>query len=547
MSAKKIVVIVLSSALALILGFCTFWVINNYDAIEYAMSGSALYTKTDLEKAYEDGYNSAGFDVKDLNDQIADLRNKLETKTAEYNKAKANYEEYLKKFNDLATLSEKEKAELYATISALNSEITGLEKDIVNLETTLETYKEFQAQLEAENKVIATFEYDGAVILLQNYEKGAKLQDVVVPENTDEITFNGWTVNGQAVNISDYTINESTTFVADLSYHYTVNFMVDDTLYNSQTTSNGAITLPENPTKSGCTFKGWSLDGETIIDVQLSDITSSMNYIAVFEFLEKYNALELIEQDVVYDASNVFNYKGNTYYSSSSGQYIYDKNSMSWTLLNWKTPGYMYGYSMWTDGKNLYGCCDEKSYFLDDEASTWEFKNFDHEGIVLLYEAKYPDGRNIWTDGNNIYLDVSLYSYFGYFEYASFILDVENSKWKSMDWGENQAFSVYGNKLQVGDMLYCFYDKIIAFFDKESCTWVELSSNSNLASGTVWTDGENIYSSYGDKHYVLNKSTFDWNEKTWDGLEKFYASDVWTDGENYYMSDDGKTYKFVLK
>ncbi len=331
MSAKKIVVIVLSSALALILGFCTFWVINNYDAIEYAMSGSALYTKADLEKAYEDGYNSAGFDVKDLNDQIADLRNKLDTKTAEYNKVKADYEKYLKKYNELVVSSEQEKAELNAIIHGLNSEITELEKDIANLETTLETFKEFQAQLEAENKVIATFEYDGAVISMQSYEKGAKLQDVIVPDNTDEITFNGWTVNGQAVDISDYTINESTTFVADLTYHY----------------------------------------------------------------LEKYNALELINYNDVIDTGACLWTDGVDIYYSRGIQYVLNKETSTWVEKTWGGLYPSHGYYVWTDGENVYCSDDEKQYILDKATSTWEAKTW--IGNNNLY------GHCVWTDGENYY------------------------------------------------------------------------------------------------------------------------------------------------
>ncbi len=530
MSAKKIVVIVLSSTLALILGFCTFWVVNNYDAIEYAMSGSALYTKTDLEKAYEDGYNSAGFDVKDLNDQIKDLRNKLETKTAEYNKAKANYEEYLKKFNDLATLSEKEKAELNTTIYALNSEIVELKKDIVNLETTLETYKEFQTQLEAENKVIATFKYDGEVISMQSYEKGAKLQDVIVPENTGEITFNGWTVNGQAVDISDYTINESTTFVADLSYHYTVNFMVDDTLYNSQTTSNGAITLPENPTKSGCTFKGWSLDGETIIDVQLSDITSSINYVAVFEFLS-FNTFELInENDVVLYGGDVWTDGENIYYSCGTRQYELNKETFTWIEKVWDIE--LAGRSIWTDGENIYYSSGTYQYELNKETNTWEQKSWNGFSKIT--------GTCVWTDGENIY-----YSY-GTRQYE---LNKETDTWESKKWLGYSSFD--GSNIWTdGENFYYSsgYNTYQYELNKETDTWEQKSWNgfSDLSS-SIWTDGENIYYSYGTYQYELNKETDTWEQKSWNGLNDFFASGIWTDGENVYYSDDGKTYKLTTK
>ena len=45
MSAKKVIGIIVSSVLVLVLGFCITWTVINFDAIKYAMSGTALYTK----------------------------------------------------------------------------------------------------------------------------------------------------------------------------------------------------------------------------------------------------------------------------------------------------------------------------------------------------------------------------------------------------------------------------------------------------------------------------------------------------------------------
>ena len=52
----------------------------------------------------------------------------------------------------------------------------------------------------------------------------------------------------------------------------------------------------------------------------------------------------------------------------------------------------------------------------------------------------------------------------------------------------------------------------------------------------VWTDGENIYYSYGNFQYQLDKSTSTWNQKTWNGLRSFNGSSIWTDGTSVYSS-----------
>ena len=403
MSAKKIVIIVLSSALALLLGFCTFWVINNYDAIEHAMSGSALYTNADLEKAYEDGYNSAGYDVQDLNDQIADLRNKLETKTAEFNQAKANYNEYLKKYNDLATLSEEEKAELNATINALNDEIADLENDIANLNTTLDSYIEFKEQVEAENIAVATFEYDSAVILVQSYEKGAKLENVVIPEDTDEITFNGWTVNGQAVDISDYTINESTTFVADLSFHYycTINFYVDNVLYNSQRVLVGStLSLPENPAKDNYNFLGWSFDELNIVEVDLDNISESKDYYAVFSLL---NNFTLTTYEDIKSYPSVYTCGNGVYAgisdSSSSGTFYYSSDGVNWSQK--KYSDYESKWSCIVFANNMFVALTDhytnNYYAYSFDGINWSFGKFS-QSVSQFTSISY---------GNNLFVAVS--------------------------------------------------------------------------------------------------------------------------------------------
>ena len=78
------------------------------------------------------------------------------------------------------------------------------------------------------------------------------------------------------------------------------------------------------------------------------------------------------------------------------------------------------------------------------------------------------------------------------------------------------------------------------FFDK---TWAGLGSTP-LYGHHIWTDGENIYYSYGASQYVLNKLTSTWVAKTWTGLTDFYGENIWTDGNNIYYNAGTK--RFVL-
>lgn len=66
----------------------------------------------------------------------------------------------------------------------------------------------------------------------------------------------------------------------------------------------------------------------------------------------------------------------------------------------------------------------------------------------------------------------------------------------------------------------------------------------------VWTDGTNIYHSYGGSSgsYVLNKTTGRWLKKSWSG--SYYPNNgqyVWTDGENtYYSNNSSSTYLHTM-
>jgi len=72
-------------------------------------------------------------------------------------------------------------------------------------------------------------------------------------------------------------------------------------------------------------------------------------------------------------------------------------------------------------------------------------------------------------------------------------------------------------------------------------TWTGLTY---FAGSSVWTDGTDIYYSYGNSQYVLDKSTSTWIAKTWTGLTYFEGVYIWTDGTDVYYSYN--TTQYVL-
>ncbi len=117
--------------------------------------------------------------------------------------------------------------------------------------------------------------------------------DVVTPDNTDYKEFKGWSLDKETImDVSTTPITETTTYYAIIEYSHDVKFMVDSTLYENQIIkTNNYPTLPQAPTKAGFEFDGWSIDGNTIIDVTTIEITNTTEFKAVFTqlFTVKFN------------------------------------------------------------------------------------------------------------------------------------------------------------------------------------------------------------------------------------------------------------------
>ena len=161
-------------------------------------------------------------------------------------------------------------------INALNNKIAELQKSITYYETYI-------SQLESNEQVVATFEFDGSVYNIQIVNKGSKLA-VATPTSTTYKIFNGWTVNGQTIDLNTYTISANTKIIADITYKYDLKFKVGDEVISSQIiTKNNCATLPTNPTKDGYEFDGWSLNGVDVIsDISSKQVTENTTYIAIF-------------------------------------------------------------------------------------------------------------------------------------------------------------------------------------------------------------------------------------------------------------------------
>lgn len=390
MNTKKVLTITFSAIFILLFAFVLTWGIINFNKLKEGINGTELYTKDDINSAYNDGYNTALLNKKEYEELINSYRDTISLQTEEISKLSSDitiltnsnkgYESQIKilentissdkktianlnttinsnqeTINDLnSNIAEKvsrinqlekeiidlEKSnenkdfeilnkqneinsirneinslnaivtELnsvnesnFATISALNSRVETLNARIVELSAEIENnkvnvndlnaqieqlqksvsvYEGYIESLENETQVVVTFEFDNSVYNVQLVNKGSCIS-VVNPTSTDFIIFNNWTVEGEIVDLSTYVVNESTIFVADVTYKHLVEFKDDENVLNSQIVENGHfVSVPEIPVKEGYQFIGWSLDGVSIIDLSSYSITTDTTFIPVY-------------------------------------------------------------------------------------------------------------------------------------------------------------------------------------------------------------------------------------------------------------------------
>ena len=144
----------------------------------------------------------------------------------------------------------------------------------------------------------------------------------------------------------------------------------------------------------------------------------------------------------------------NIYYSSSSSQYVLDKENSSWTAKTWTNLTNLNGRYIWTDGKDIYYSNSSSQYVLDKTTSTWSTRTW--AGLTNF------SGEYIWTDGDNIYYSGATSQYV--------LLPNTNRFVLSSIMGASSTSYAYGNG--------------------------------------VWTDGENIYLSQYQTSLILETTEY---------------------------------------
>ena len=510
---KKWLIAVFSIVLVAGIAIGTVWLVNNWDALT---SDTTLYTQKDIDDAYEQGLNDAGYEViLQYQEQIAIIQGQLEESQIKV----GNLTDSLNQALEQNKIDAEAIAGYLDDITELNNTITDLNKQIKLYQELLEAY-ENSGKFEVIFYLVENGEqtpYDAQVV-----EPNGYLSAVVEPEGD----FEGWslTIGGELIDdLTEIQITEDTNIYG--TFYQTVTFMVNDEEYSTQQVGyNKYATEPEEPTKYY--IESWTLNGENIT---LSEypITQDITFIANLTYpLTTLN--QFISENQGVSGSSIWTDGENFYYSIDNIQYKLNSKTLIWESKVWNVDN-INGSYVWTDNDKVYYSNGEEQYILNKETSTWEIK--------VWYGLTDFNGDNVWTDDEEVY-----YSYFG----DNYILNKETSTWEEKIW--NGFTDLYTPCIwRDGDSVYYSNGESHYKLNKETSTWEEKNWNgiTLLYGNEIWTDGRYVYYSNFDEQYILNRETDTWEEKVWYGFSDFNGSRIWTDGENFYYSEGINQYIIV--
>jgi len=362
---KQILIWTVSIILFAGVAFCTIWTIVNFDKVKQATSGTNIYDSTDLDNAYRDGYDNALGDkseytalidsyrdtITNLNDQIGMFNMQITSLTttnnnhlqtisglqttianlngtiAEYQTNQTANQNLINSLGAQVISLQSQVNTLLATISQNANTISMLNNQIVQLQSDIDYYTALLSAFQSNQRAIATFMINNATYNVQVVDIGATVS-VSTPTNTAYFEFLGWTVDGEnIITLSNFTMTANTIFIAKVINKYDVNFIYDGAQYGNQIVAHGnsaSITPPTNTQYK--TFLGWSVDGNTIIDLAAYPITHTTTFYGVVG--NSYNVV-FSSQGAVHSQQVVYQ---NGYAAAPSSPTRYGYTFSGWSL-----------------------------------------------------------------------------------------------------------------------------------------------------------------------------------------------------------------------
>lgn len=315
--------------------------------------------------------------------------------------------------------------------------------------------------------IVDDAEYNSQIVAYNYYPS--------IPVNPvkDGYFFDGWTINGiDVINVANYQIIESTTFIAKFSE---ITYLT--TVEQITFTNLNKIYGPNV----------WHMDEQTYF--------SQDNRQYVFDKdTRTWNVITWSGLSS-FDGQYVWTDGVDYYYSESTLHYIFNKETNAWETKTWTGHTKFHGTNIWSYGGNTYLTLPGYNYILNKETKDWDVK---------IWEGYVPQYASIWTDGIDYYYSHGANQY---------VLNQVTETWESKTWYGMTSFNS-GNIYIFGGNVYYSYSSDQYMLNKETNTWEVKKwlgltwyggAPKNIYASGVWTDGTNLYySDNSDWHYLFS-------------------------------------------
>lgn len=430
METKKVLGIIFSLLFLGAFAFVLTWGIINFNKVKDGMSGTQIYDSEDINKAYQDGYDTALKDkeeytelINGYRDTITTLNDNISQLNSQISLLTLTNKDYSGQIDNLTS----QKNNLEFQVENLTNVKTNNEKVIQELKNEIEIKKNLIANLESseESKISEINQLNTQVLGLQNLVaqlqttnelnaatiSSLNLQVSNLNKQISDMTLQSQNVNSQIANLTakvnelQASVNYYESYIAQLETgeQVVITFEYDGSVYNIQIVNKGSKLSIKNPESTNYkVFNGWKANGE-LIDMDT--------------FVANYNTR--IIADITYKYDVIFRVDGNEY-----NKQLVVRNGNITMPLNPAKEGYEFdGWS--TDGVSV----------IKDLSKNTITANTIYEAVFTkIHTVKFMYENSTFTiqsvrngeSAENVVVENTKYKIFNGWKINNTVVDIEN-------------------------------------------------------------------------------------------------------------------------
>ena len=315
METKKVLSLIFSLLFVGAFTFVLVWGITNFNKVQEGLSGTGLYTQEDLNKAYEDGYDTALTDKAEYEELINSYRDTITTLTDQVTLltyANQDCETQIKNLTQTKQGLETQVANLTtiknqneATIVSLNAEIVSLQKQVKTLTESNEDKDEEIAVLKNQianlQALISQLQTTNALNVETINSLNAQITNLnaQISDLTMQLQNNSSNVIALQNRIAELerTVAYYEQYIANLENGEQVvaTFEFAGSVYNIQILAKNSIATVTTPTSTDYViFNYWTVDG---VQVDLSTYQVETNTRFVANVTYKYDVKFMVNNE----------------------------------------------------------------------------------------------------------------------------------------------------------------------------------------------------------------------------------------------------------